>query len=187
MGRPKLALPLGDRTVLDHVIAALRQVPVEHILVVIGPHVSELAPLAKAAGAEVLLLTSATADMRATVEQGLRYMEERWAPQPEDAWLLVPADHPTLDAGVVRQLLHALTTHPEHSIAVPTFEGRRGHPALIAWRHVARMRTLPAGQGLNVYLRQETTATEEVPVETATVLMDLDTPEDYEHLRAAWK
>jgi CTP:molybdopterin cytidylyltransferase MocA len=51
MGRPKLVLPLGERTVLEHVLAALRQAAVEHILVVIGPHVAELGALAESAGA----------------------------------------------------------------------------------------------------------------------------------------
>ena len=54
MGRPKLGLPLGERTVLEHVVAALRQGGAEHVLVVVGPHVPELAPLAAAAVAEVL-------------------------------------------------------------------------------------------------------------------------------------
>ena len=39
MGRPKLALPLGERTILEQVVAALRQAEVEHILVIVGPHV----------------------------------------------------------------------------------------------------------------------------------------------------
>jgi molybdenum cofactor cytidylyltransferase len=187
MGRAKLALPLGERTVLEHVIAALRSGGAEHVLVVLGPHVSELAPLAESAGASVLVLSEETADMRATVEAGLRWLEERFAPRPETAWLLAPADHPTLDPDVVRQLLAARAAHPEASIFIPTFGSERGHPALIAWKHVAAMRGLPGGQGLNVYLRQQTRETLEVPVGTDAVLCDLDTPEDYERLRRKWR
>ncbi len=186
MGRPKLALPLGERTVLEHVVAALRSGGAEHVLVVVGPHVAELAPLAESAGAAVLVLSEETADMRATVEAGLRWLEEKFAPRPEDAWLLAPADHPTLEAEVVRQLLAARAAHPEASVLIPTFGGQRGHPALIAWNHVAAMRGLPGGQGLNVYLRQQTSETLELPVDTDAVLCDLDTPEDYERLRRKW-
>jgi molybdenum cofactor cytidylyltransferase len=182
MGRPKLALPLGGRTVLEHVIAALRGAGVEHVLVVVGPHVPELVPLAEAAGADALLLPEETPDMRATVEHGLRRLERRFSPRPEDGWLLVPADHPTLDPSVVRQLLAARAARPDCSVVLPTHEGRRGHPALIAWRHVAGLRALPPGQGLNVYLRQQMGETLEVPVPTAEVLCDLDTPADYERL-----
>ena len=185
MGRPKLALPLGDRTVLEHVITALRNAGIEHILVVVGPHVRELVPLAEAAGAHVLLLPEETPDMRATVEAGLHWLDERFHPQPDDAWLLVPADHPTLEAAVVRQLLAARATNADRSIFIPAFEGKRGHPALIGWNHVARIRTLHAREGLNVYLREHVTETEEVNVTSPMVLCDLDTPEDYQRLSEA--
>jgi molybdenum cofactor cytidylyltransferase len=182
MGRPKLLLPLGTRTVLEHVIAALRHAAVAHILVVVGPHVPQLVAPAEAAGAHVLLLAGETPDMRATVEHGLRWLEERLRPRPEEGWLLVPADHPTLDAAVVRDLAAARATHPERSIFLPAFDGQRGHPALIAWKHVAGIRALPPGLGLNVYLRQQAAETVEVAVSSADVLCDLDTPEDYERL-----
>ena len=186
MGRPKLSLPLGDRTVLEHTVGAFRRAGVEHVLVVVGPHVPELAPLAEAAGAHVCRLPEETADMRATVEQGLRWLEEHFRPEAEDAWLLAPADHPTLSADVVRQLLQARADHPERSVFVPSWEGRRGHPALIGWKHVAGIRAHPADQGLNAYLRQCAAEVLEVPAASADVLCDLDTPADYEQVRQRW-
>ncbi len=187
MGRPKLALPLGGHTVLEHVLAALRGGGAEHILVVIGPHVAELTRLADRAGAQTLLLSEETADMRATVEAGLAWLEAKFSPKLDDAWLLAPADHPTLDAAVVQQLLAARAERPEASVIIPTFAGRRGHPALIAWKHVEGMCALPPGQGLNVYLRQQERETLEVSMATEAVLGDLDTPEDYERLRRGWR
>ena len=182
MGRPKLSLPLGGRTVLEHVVGALRQGGVDEMLVVVGPHDSALAPLARAAGAAVLSLPEATADMRATVEHGLRWLEERFHPRPDDAWFLAPADHPTLDADVVRRLCEVYADRRSRSILVPVFEGRRGHPTLIAWRHVAGVRALPDGQGINAYLRSHVEDIAEVPAGSDAVLCDLDTPEDYERL-----
>jgi CTP:molybdopterin cytidylyltransferase MocA len=88
---------------------------------------------------------------------------------------------------VVRQLREARQAHPEASIIVPVFGGRRGHPALIAWEHVAGMRALPPDTGLNVYLRRQAVATLELPVASETVLCDLDTPEDYERLLRRWQ
>src|SRR5262249_7867896 len=149
MGRPKLALPVAGRTVLEVVIDALRNGGVEHTLVVAGPHVPELIPLATAAGAEVHLLAQPTNDMRATVGEGLRLLEERFHPGATDCWLLAPGDHPTLDAEVVRQLLRAGQVRLNHSLFVPTYHGRRGHPALIRWSHVTGIRALPPGEGWN--------------------------------------
>jgi molybdenum cofactor cytidylyltransferase len=182
MGRPKLVLPLHGRTVIEHVVSTLRQGGVDRVLVVARPDVPQLAQLAKAAGAEVGTLPTETADMRATVEQGLLWIEERWHPQPEDAWLLCPADHPALDVDVVRRLCVAYSREPGQTILIPTYEGRRGHPTLIEWRHVAGIRALPAGAGLNAYFRPHAEETLELPVANAGVISDLDTPADYERL-----
>src|SRR5262249_1174669 len=147
----------------------------EHVVVVVGPHVPELVSLAEVAGADVCQLSESTADMRATVEHGLRWLEDRYCPRRDDAWLLAPGDHPTLDPAVVRQLREAQATQPALSIVVPVHERRRGHPTLIAWRHVAGLLAFPAGQGINSYLRLHADETLEVPVTSAGVLCDLDT------------
>jgi molybdenum cofactor cytidylyltransferase len=187
MGRPKLMLPLGGRTVLECLLHTLQRAEIEHILVVTGPHVPELGTIAEVAGAHVLPLSEETPDMRATVERGLAWLEQRFHPRPDDHWLLVPADHPTLDETVIRQLVQARQHQIASSIAVPAFQGKRGHPALIDWRHAENIRALPGGVGLNVYLRQHMAETLEVAVTSPDVLWDLDTPEDYERIARSWR
>jgi molybdenum cofactor cytidylyltransferase len=182
MGRPKLLLPIGTQTVLEGVIQAVRTADIDRVLVVTTDIVPQLAQVAAGAGAAVATLAEETADMRATVEIGLKWIEETWSPEPADTWLLVPADHPTLDASVIRQLLAAEQANPLQSVFVPTYDGRRGHPTLIRWQHVAAIRAFPPGQGLNHYFRRQVDQVCEVPVDSATVLCDLDTPEDYARL-----
>jgi molybdenum cofactor cytidylyltransferase len=186
MGRPKLLLPLGGRTVLEHVVTALRAGGVEEVLVVVGPHVAQLAEVAASAGARVLALTEETADMRATVEAGLEWLDKHRHPSPDDHWLLVPADHPTLEPDIVRRLLATARQLPPGQIVVPTHGGRRGHPTLVGWRHREGIANLPAGHGLNAYLRQHAGLVSEVEVPSPEVLEDLDTPEDYERLLSRW-
>ncbi|MCI0701558.1 MAG: nucleotidyltransferase family protein [Planctomycetia bacterium] len=179
MGKPKLALPLGGRTVIEHVVSALREGGVERVLVVIGPHVPELIPLAGAAGAEVLALNEPTPDMRATVERGLSWLEGRYTPKASDWWFLAPADHPAFSSEVVGQLLTAAETHADCSVVVPVHEGRRGHPVLLRWSCVAGIRALPADQGINSFLRLNAAEVREVPVNDPGIHANLDTPEDY--------
>ena len=186
MGTPKLALPLGGRTVLERVIDALRNAELDRILVVLGPHVAGLARAAEAAGAETLLLATPTPDMRATVQAGLDHLETTYQPQPDDAWLLVPADHPTLSAKIVQRLVQARQASPAHSIVIPTHQGKRGHPALIQWQHVAGIRNWPPSAGLDSYIRSRALETLECEWETAEVVCDLDTPEDYQRLLRLW-
>jgi molybdenum cofactor cytidylyltransferase len=185
MGRPKLALPVAGKTVLEHVIVALHAAGVNPVLTVLGPHVAELAETAHEAGASVLVLPWPTADMRATIGRGLDWLEETLEPGEGDWWLLVPGDHPTLEVGIIQQLLDA--DRGDATILIPTWQGRRGHPALISWRHVAGIRAHPAAEGLNTYLRAHEGETREVPVSSASVVEDLDTPEDYERLLRSMK
>ena len=187
MGRPKLLLPLGGRPVVQRVVSAFRAGGVGTVLVVVGPDLPELAARAEEAGARVLRLAEDTADMRETAQRGLAWLEAERRPGPQDAFFLAPADHPALDPAVVRALLDARAAHPAYSVFVPAHQGRRGHPALIGWPHVAGIRRLPPGQGLNAYLRGKEEQTLLVPVDSADVLCDLDTPEDYERLLGrAW-
>lgn len=185
MGRPKLALPLGDQSVLQRVLHALRPVGLSDILVVLGPHVAGLSSMVEAARAHALVLKAETPDMRATVAHGLEWLEERHQPEAADAFLLCPADHPTLDGTVAQRLIHEASAKPHAgSIWIPTFGGRRGHPALVLWQHVKEIRLLPAEFGLNHYFRARMNETIESAWHSPDILMDLDTPEDYERLRA---
>src|SRR5581483_12258984 len=122
MGRPKLTLPFGERTVIECVVAALRAAGVDHVLVVVAPDAAELNRLATDAGAHVHALGVQTPDMRATAEAGLAWLDEHLQPQADDAWLLVPADHPTMVPAVVRQLIDARRANPQRSIFVPVHD-----------------------------------------------------------------
>jgi molybdenum cofactor cytidylyltransferase len=183
MGRPKLLLPLGGQTVLERVVTALNAAGVARTLVVVGPAGQALRESAERAGASVLLLPEATLQMRDTCERGLDWLEAHEQPAPDDGWLLVPADHPTLTPGIV-QALSAAAALGTHSIIVPVHAGQRGHPVWLRWSHVAAIRALPAGMGLNQYIRQHASATLELPWPDAEILRDLDTPEDYARLLA---
>jgi molybdenum cofactor cytidylyltransferase len=183
MGRPKLSLPWGQHTVLEHVVAAVIEGGVESVLVVVGPGDKELAALAHKAKVAVLELPEDTAEMRDTIERGLAWLEQQFRPTMDDGWLLLPADHPCVDAQVVRQLLAMREKTPETSIVVPTFDGHRGHPVWIGWSHIAGIQAMPQGVGLNYYLRQMRDDIFEVPVAASSVLMDLDTPADYDRMK----
>ncbi|MCS7022418.1 MAG: NTP transferase domain-containing protein [Gemmataceae bacterium] len=205
MGRPKLLLPWKGSTVVETVVHTVRQGGVDRVLVVIGPESFPLAARAAAAGAAILTLPASTPDMRTTVEYGLHYLRRQgWLHLPTDAWLLVPADHPTLPVAVVQLLVHRWTTEhcdditsspkpgpdnpwagPCGPILVPTWQGRRGHPLLLAANCVRPLLTLPATCGINALLHHPAANVIELPCEKPDILTDLDTPADYARLLAS--
>jgi molybdenum cofactor cytidylyltransferase len=182
MGRPKLLLPLGETTVLEQVLSALRSAGVAETLVVVAPDADALARLASAAHAHVLRLAADTPDMHATCLHGMAWIEDHFHPARGDGWLLLPADHPTVRPDVVRALVAAAPEDAEKTIIVPTHAGRRGHPTWVQWSHLAAIRALPPDQGLNAFIRARTAETRELPWPSYEILRDLDTPEDYQRL-----
>ena len=182
MGQPKLLLPLGKKTVLEHVVSAVRSAGVEELLVVVAPEAERLEQLATAAGAHVLRLADDTPDMRATCMRGLAWIEQHFQPKSDDGWLLLPADHPTVRPDVIRAILSAAHDNPEKTIIVPTHQGRRGHPTWLRWSHVAMLQNLLPDQGLNAFIRQHEATALELAWPSDDVLHDLDTPEDAQRL-----
>ena len=187
MGQPKLTMTLAGRPVIEHLLAALDQPGIDAIVVVFrkGDDALSVAikncPKLQHAELVVVQPEADPSDMRTSVEIGLAAINERFSAGDESAWLLIPADHPVLDGDVVRDLLMA-KAQSDADVLVPTHAGERGHPTLFRWPLADRVSQIPADCGLNWLVRHESVSVDEVEVGTDSVLLDLDTPEDFQKL-----
>ena len=181
MGRPKLLLPLGEQTVIRRLLDVLDRADVDERLVVLRRDDESLRTEVEAAGAKVVAPKLPPPDMRASVEHALAEIRDSHQPNPNDGWLLIPADHPLLSSNVLEQLIVAWN-QSEADVLVPTFEGRRGHPTFFRWRLADEITAIPPDRGLSELLNRHSTQVQEVAVEDRSVVVDLDTPEDYEAL-----
>lgn len=180
MGRCKLTLRIGGRTVIERVVRALCDGGVDRIVVVTDS--DEIHVLAMSVGADALLLTDPTGSMRETVGFGLSWIEAHLNSRPA-AWLLMPGDFPLVPPHVVRALREHFSREPTNSIIVPVHAGLRGHPILIPWQHVADIRAMPREWGIDDYVRSVRAV--EVAVADPGILRDVDTPDDLRHIRDA--
>ena len=185
MGRPKLLLPLGQRTVMDRLLSILTP-RVKQVAVVTRRCDSPLQAEVARCGGAVIIPANDPPDMRASVELGLRWLQRQFQPDPQDGWLMLPADHPVLSEGVIEQLVQVWHDAPQ-TVVVPTFAGRRGHPLIAPWSLAERVFQLPAEVGLNVLLRDPTVPLQTVAVDDAGILCDLDDPADYARLLAKFE
>lgn len=181
MGRPKLLLPWGESTLIEHLLRAWRESGVERTVIVLHPDDDQLASTCRRAGVDVVVAQSPPPEMKASVRLGLSYVAAQFAPGDESCWLLAPADMPNLRAASIQRVL-AERVPGKDEILVPTHAGRRGHPVLFPWRLRADVEALGDHQGLNQLLRVH--RVREVPCEEEDVLVDIDTPDDYERRRA---
>lgn len=182
MGQPKLLLPLGDRPVIARLVEAFDHPSVLDVLVVVRPDDTVLAEAAAAAGAVVVRAPEPPPDMKASVGWGIDEMRKRWGAGEIDGWMLVPADHPVLDADLVGRVAEAWSVN-RPPVLVPTHDGRRGHPTVFGVELASEVASIPDDSGLNWLVARCGEAVEEVELDRPEVLLDLDTPEQYEALR----
>jgi molybdenum cofactor cytidylyltransferase len=173
MGRPKMLLPWGKSTVLQTVITTLQAARVEDILVVTGGAHNQVEALVGPAVQTVFNENYAQGEMLSSIQAGLR-VKMRGA----QAVLIALGDQPQLRAETVEKILDEYQKD-NPSLIVPSYKMRRGHPWLIAqelWNEILEMQ---APESARVFLNRHAKDIHYIPLDTPTVLQDLDTPEDY--------
>ena len=182
MGQPKLLLPWRGSTVIESVLSVLDHPAIAARAVVVR---AEDVPLEEAVRrARGLLVTPAVEppDMCASVRGALELIQRNFAPLDDDGWMLIPADHPVLDRGLIDGLI-AVWERDRPSILVPRVGDRRGHPTLFRWSLAREVDRIPVGCGLNWLLAEHAADVSELIVPGTAAITDLDTPEDYARLR----
>ena len=174
MGRPKLILPWGATTVIGQVVSVLAEAGVETTIVVTGGTRAEVESVL--AGQAVRFAYNpqyADGEMIHSLHAGIARLDPT-----AQGFLLVLGDQPQIEANVVRQVMAAYQeTRP--ALVVPSFQMRRGHPWLVGRALWPEILALRPPQTMRDFLNRHKAATTYVEVASSSILMDLDTPEDY--------
>ena len=176
MGRFKLTLPWGERTVVGQVVATLEVAGLAEIVVVTGHRADEVgAALVGTSARCVHNVGYANGEMLGSIQTGLAAMVAG-----VEAALLCLGDQPQMEADTVRVVL-AVAAGGAGSwgrIVIPSYQMRAGHPIVLprwVWPEIL------ACQGtLRDVMAAHRDQTEYLAIQAPSVLADLDTPEDYE-------
>src|SRR5258706_7796191 len=182
MGSPKMLLPWGDITVIEHVIAVFSKSGVEDILVVTGGALEVEAIVAecrkKYPVRSVFNKNYAAGDMLSSIQCGLRNLTE----ENIGAAMIGLGDQPQCEEVSVHVVLEAFL-RSQSPLVVPSFQMRRGHPWLITkslWNEVIQMEP---SQTPRDFLNSHAHNIQYVNVDNPSILTDLDTPEEYDASR----
>ncbi len=181
MGRPKLTLPMPDgralvRVAVDQVLAT----GLDDAVVVLGGDAA--AVRAALAGLPVReVVNPRYAEGQST---SLRAGLDALRPGTTAA-LIALGDQPLPDPAVIGRLVAAFRT-TGRPIAVPRYREGRGNPVLFAAALFDELRTVTGDRGGRDVIARDPQRVTEVPVD-APMPADVDTPEDYEAARTAWR
>ena len=171
MLRPKQLLPWGAGTVIEEIARRVRG-KLPETIVVLGHLAQEISPVLSEIDVQIVVNKEYEHGMLSSVQCGIA------AAAGAPAYLVLLGDQPAVDDRAIDAVVHAFG-ETGCGIVVPVFGGKRGHPVLISSRYAEEILALEDEQGLNVVTRGHPQDTLEVVVESATVLEDMDTPDDY--------
>ncbi|HHV78405.1 MAG TPA: nucleotidyltransferase family protein [Firmicutes bacterium] len=192
MGRPKPCLPWGSGTLLEHIVRTLEASSAKPIVAVLGHEVEMVRQAHSALFSRPNIIWAynpdyATDEMLSSVKAGLRSLLNCPQSPALSAFLVCPVDMPLITADVVAELLRRHEELPER-ILIPVYNGRKGHPVLFPMRFIHEILELPpASPGLRAVRDAHPLDVGLVPVTCEGILIDLDTPADYQKWHASVK
>jgi molybdenum cofactor cytidylyltransferase len=175
MGVQKLLLPWHGKTVIETVVDTLTHSNITEIVVVTGRDAEQIASVLKSKPVQVIYNPDfADGNMVTSLRTGLKALRER-----VDAILMVLADQPQMKESTAKLLVDKWNLYPD-SLCIPSYQMHRGHPWVIPARLWDNLTSLESHQTMRDFIRINEHEIRYVVVDTATILADLDTPEDYE-------
>ena len=174
MGCFKPLLKISGKTIMEKAVVLFRDAGIQDIRVVVGHESKLLEPLLERLGARAILNPSYDEGMFSSVLSALQSLEEG-----VEAFLILPVDIPLIHPRTIRHLMDLHQAQPDR-ILVPCFMHRHGHPVLVPYKYRDSILGWHGEGGLKGALKQLGGMVLSVEVDDPDILIDCDTPGDYE-------
>jgi molybdenum cofactor cytidylyltransferase len=175
MGSPKALLTIGGRSFLHHVIDVLQESGVDDIVIVLGADADEVRRSLSWFHGSIVVNQNWRSGQLSSLTAGLDSFHSTGI----DGILVWPVDRPLITSGVVKDLIRSFHESGK-SIVVPVYGGRRGHPTFFSSTLFDELRNAPLNVGAKHVLLNHPHDIHEVHTQERGVVLNIDTPEDYE-------
>jgi molybdenum cofactor cytidylyltransferase len=174
MGELKQLMPLGSSTVVEQAIDNLLNSAVDEVIVVLGYKAEEIIKTLAAKPVKIMVNPNYRQGMSTSIIAGLILADLQ-----AQAIMLALGDQPSVDSQTINQLIDEFYNH-DKGIAVPTYQGRRGHPIIFAIKYKQELLELEGDIGGRQIIQCHPDDILEVAVDSESVITDIDTRDDYQ-------
>lgn len=176
MGRTKALLHYRGKTFIEKLIDDYRTVGCHPIIVILGKDADQVNTLLEGSDLEVQINPHPENGLLSSLQIGLKSLPANCA-----GAFFSPVDHPAVRIETLQMMLKEWGRRGEKAVR-PRFRGRGGHPALLGRGWIEEVPTLPLSSSVRTLLHQRSSDIIEFPVSDPGILIDVDTPEDYQRL-----
>lgn len=174
MKRQKLLLPFNEKSIIETVVENAAHSVQMNIMVVLGSHRTEIHRQIGNIPVHFCFNENYPDGMLSSVICGFKSL-----PKSATAALLFLGDQPQIPYEVTNLVVETWR-HNNKGIVIPTFNGRRGHPALFETKYTPEIEKLDPEKGLRALSEKYKNDVLEVECNISAILRDIDTPEDYQ-------
>lgn len=176
-GCNKLALPVAGRSLLRHITTTLLGSVLHEVVVVVG-HQQHTA--------RALL-----ADLPVRIVENVRYREGQMTSvycgmaalqAPCDGVMVCLSDQPLLERRDIDRLVQVFLHDCATSVLVPAWQGQRGNPVILDYRHRAAILDGQRDLGCRKLIDRNPQLVTPLEMDNDHVVFDVDTPSDYRRL-----
>jgi len=163
------------RTILQRVLENLSRSQVDEVILVLGHEAERIQQTLDTHKVKVVINRNYKEGMITSIQQGLINLDDK-----VEAFFIVLADQPAVGPEVFDRLIGEFRqASPQKSIVLPTFRGRRGHPALFGAKYKKEALRIEGDVGFRQVFQEHPEEILTVEMDTDSILQDIDTPDDY--------
>jgi len=177
MGQAKLLMPVDGRAIIRHAVESVLVDGVDAVWVVTGPDVEPISAALIGLDVQIAVNPAPEEGQAGSVRAGIAAL-----PASADAVLIALGDQPALPAAVIPALLAARRASPRPIVA-PRYRDGQGNPVLFRREVFPELLRLTGDQGARPIIQKEPARVEWVELDLP-MPPDVDTPDDYEKIRA---
>ena len=176
MGKPKQLMPLGSSTILEQAMDNLLSSQITEVVVVLGHRTEEMIKLIANRPVKIAINPIYHQGMGTSIVTGLKLIDNR-----TQAVMLTLADQPLVDSKTINKLIEEFYNHNK-GIAVPAYQGMRGHPIIFSIKYKTELLRLTGDMGGKQIIKHHPDDVLEVAVDSESVNIDIDNINDYQSL-----
>lgn len=174
MGKPKMLLPFGGKSIIETVIDNVGESEAEKILVILGATREKIETRIKKLPVDRIFNPNFRIGMLSSIQAGFQALTDETT-----AALVLLGDQPLVSSSIINQVI-AAHRQTNQGILVPVYKERRGHPVLIDMKFREEVKALNPEIGLRELLHRHPQDVLHVTVDESLILQDIDDVQDYE-------
>jgi molybdenum cofactor cytidylyltransferase len=174
MGQPKALLRYRGKTFAEHLVSATRHERVGLTRIVLGAQAGEIRSRLRLDATWIIENPNWQQGQLSSIQAVIRSL-----PGETEGLILCPVDHPLISGFLVAQLIQEFDS-TEKQIVLPTYKGKRGHPAIFRVSLYGELLAASPEVGAREVVWAHPKDVTEVETDEEAVVLNLNDPETLE-------